>query len=110
MNKLIISTLLITFSINGYAQKADLLLVDENIDASSLEKDFNIHKGSKIKSFLPDKAQRDQFLKLVPESKSWDEYQKDAFFMDFKKKSIDEIHTKYPHFSKDKISRLKGKM
>ncbi|HLT23238.1 MAG TPA: hypothetical protein VKZ84_07335 [Bacteriovoracaceae bacterium] len=110
MNKLIISTLLVTFALTTYAQKADLLLIDENIDASSLEKDFNIHKGSKLKSFLPDKAERDRFLKLVPESTSWEEYQKDAFFMDIKKKSVDEIHRKYPHFSKDKISRLKGKM
>lgn len=110
MKKLIILTLLIVFTTHIHAQKADLLLIDENIDASSLEKDFNVHKGSQLKSFLPDKGERDRFLKLIPESKSWDEYQKDVFFMDIKKKSIDEVHKKYPHFSKDKISTLKGKL
>lgn len=110
MKYLITSTLLFTLSLAVSAQKANLLLIDENIDAQELEGNFNVKKGSTLKSYLPAKELRDTFLQAVPESRSWDEYQKDAFYMDIKNKSIKEIHKKYPQFSREKISTLKGKI
>lgn len=109
MKKLIILTC-VFISFSALAQKADLLLIDENIDATAVEESFNVKKGSTLKSYLPPKEQRDSFLSLIPESSSWDEYQKDAFYMDIKNKTLDEIHQKYPQFSKEKISTLKGEI
>lgn len=97
-------------SLSAHAQKVELLLIDENIDTSSLEDNFDVKKGSTLKSFLPPKDLRDHFLKDVPESKEWDEYEKDVFYMDLKNKSIKEITKKYPQFSKEKISFLKGNL
>jgi len=110
MHKLIISIFFFRLAPQLAAQKADLLLIDENIDTSSLEKNFQVKKGSTRKSYLPDKSDRDAFLRLVPESQKWDEYQKDSFYMDLKKKSVGEIKKKYPHLSSERISKLKEKL
>lgn len=108
--KIIIISISLIISLSALAQKADLLLIDENIDASTLEENFNIKKGSTLKSYLPPKEARDDFLKNIPESQSWDEYQKDAFYMDIKKKTSDEIIKKYPYLSKAKVAALKAKI
>lgn len=110
MKKLIIAFFSFSMVTNLAAQKADLLLIDENIDASNLENNFQIKKGSTLKSYLPDRSERDAFLKHVPESQNWDEYQKDSFYMDLKKKSVAEVKKKYPNFTSEKISKLKEKL
>lgn len=104
--------LLITFSLSfsALAQKAKLLVVDEFIDTTSVEKNFDIEKGSTLKSFLPPKDKRDRLLENVPESKTWDEYQKDAFYMDIKNKNMPEILKKYPKFSEEQITSLRGQL
>lgn len=108
--KVIMIFSLLIFAQRTFAQKADLLLIDEDIEASSLEQNYRIHKGSTLKSFLPPKEQRDAFLVFVPESKEWDEYQKDVFYMDFLKKPISEIQKKHPQYTKEKIKELKSKL
>lgn len=105
---LIMTILIIPFKVS--AQKANLLLVDENIDEKALEGNFNVKKGSTLRSSLPPKELRDRFLENVPAAKDWDEYQKDAFYMDIKNKSVDEILKKYKQFSKKEIKSLKGKI
>ena len=107
-NYLLLMILLITPL--AKAQKANVLLLDENIDEKELEKNFNVKKGSTLKSYLPPKDLRDNFLEHVPASKKWDEYQKDAFYMDIKNKSVDEVLKKYKQFSKKEILTLKGKI
>lgn len=108
-NYLLISTIAL-LSLTASAQKADLLILDEDIETKELEGNFNIKKGSTLKSFLPPKELRDSFLEHVPASKNWDEYQKDAFYMDIKNKSVEDIMKKYPAFSKKEILNLKGKI
>lgn len=105
--KKILMCLSLILSLNLQAQKAELLILDDNIDTSSLNKNFNIKRGSTLKSFLPDKDERDAFLQEVPESKDWDEYQKDSFYMDIKNKSVKDIKKKYPHISRERITALK---
>lgn len=94
----------------AFAQKADLLIIDEDINTENITKEFQIHKPSQKKSFLPPLDIRDQFLKNVPESASWDEYRKDAFYMDVKNKSINEINKKYPQYKIEVIKKLKAKI
>lgn len=89
--------------------KGELLIIDENIETKSLEKNFNIRRGSTKRSSLPDKGLRDQFLAQVKQAKAWDEYQKDAFFMDLKSKSLKELQAKYPDFSEKELKTLKDK-
>ena len=89
--------------------KGELLILDENIETKTLEKNFNIHRGSTHRSSLPDKGLRDQLLSKVKQAKGWDEYQKDAFYMDLKSKSLKELQTKYPNFSEKELKTLKDK-
>jgi hypothetical protein len=89
--------------------KGELLILDENIETKSLEKNFNIRRGSTHRSSLPDKGLRDQLLSKVKQTKGWDEYKKDAFFMDLKSKSLKELQAKYPDFSEKELKTLKDK-
>ncbi len=109
MKTLIFLTLL-SLPISLWAQtKGELLILDENIETKSLEKNFNIRRGSTHRSSLPDKGLRDQLLSKVKQTKDWDEYQKDAFFMDLKRKSVKELQAKYPDFSEKELKTLKEK-
>lgn len=110
MKRLIIPIIFLILTIQASAQKADLLILDDDIDASELKDSFHIKKGSTLKSFLPPKDKRDALLTNVPEAQNWDEYQKDSFYMDIKNKTPKEIKEKYPQLTNDEISKLKGKL
>lgn len=98
------------FSLNLYAQKAQVLILDEDIDASSLERNFKVHRGSNHVSSLPNKTERDEALKDVKEIQKWEEFKKDLLFMDIKSKSLSELSKKYPEISVDQLKEIKDKL
>lgn len=93
----------------AYAQKAQVLLIDEDIDGKELEQNFNVHKGSTHVSSIPPKAIRDEVLKGVKPAEKWDELQKDIFYMELKSKSVKELKKKYPELSEKELQFLKDK-
>lgn len=93
----------------AHAQKAKVLLIDEDIDGKSLEKNFDVQKGSTHESSIPNKADRDLLLKGVKQASKWDELQKDIFYVELKSKSVKELKKKYPEFSEKELQLLKDK-
>lgn len=99
---------LLLFSSFAHAQKAKVILIDEHIDGSSLQKNFDVQKNSH-ESSIPKKEIRDEVLKGVKASEKWDELQKDIFYMDLKSKSVKELKKKYPAISEKELTFLKDK-
>lgn len=102
---------LFLFSLISYSSFAQVHVhvVDPDMDVSPLENQgYHITRGEKTFSSLPDKEKRDLVLGDVPESKQWDELDKDIFFMDLKNKSIEQLEKKYPKMTKSKLQRLKA--
>lgn len=109
MKKLMILPL-ITFMIStAQAQKAQLLVIDPDIDSSELEENFNVQRGSTFKSSIPEKSDRDAVLKAVPKTQEWDELEKDIFYMDLGRKSVEELKKQYPSLSLKEIKILKDR-
>lgn len=110
MNKLIFLLLSFLLSYSVYAQKAQVLILDENIDSRALERNFQVHRGSTHKSSLPDKAMRDELFQGLKEIQAWEEFKKDLFYMDLKKKPLNELKNKYPEFHEQKLKSLKDQL
>jgi hypothetical protein len=110
MNKIIFLIISFLISSSLYAQKAQILILDENIDSRSLERNYQVHKGSTHKISLPDKSMRDDLFKGLKEIQTWEEFKKDLFYMDLKKKPLEELKNKYPEFSKEKLKSLKDEL
>lgn len=91
------------------AQKAQVLLLDENIDEAELRQNFNVQRGSTSKSSLPDRGSRDKILSAVPAISEWDELKKDIFFMELETKTIPQLKKKYPELNESQIKTLKDK-
>jgi hypothetical protein len=98
--------LLFIVSIQARAQKADVLILDEDIDSQDLKKEFNVHRESTYKSSLPDRKLRDQALRGVAEVIKWDSLKKDILYMDLKTKDSIYLHKKYPEFSAERLKKL----
>lgn len=96
--KFIFLSLLVAFTLSAYAQKAKVLIVDPDIDAEELKKDYKVQKPAQHYG-LPDKAIRDEVLGGIDSVAKWDELKKDIFFMDLKSKSLKELKVKYPEVS-----------
>jgi putative salt-induced outer membrane protein YdiY len=105
MKKPSILLVILLYTLSAFAQKAQVTILDDDIDGSPLEKEFNVHKGSTHKSFLPAKEERDFALKDLKQIQKWDELKKDIFYMELKSKSISE--QKYPEFSTQELKTLK---
>jgi hypothetical protein len=106
MKKIFMVTLLI-FPLFSYAQKAQLTVIDPDIDDTELRENFNVHRGSTHKSSIPDKTSREELLKDLKGISDWDELKKDIFYMDLKSKSLDELSKKYPELSPKQLTDLK---
>ncbi len=102
--KLLLSLFLLCSFQQVWAQKAEVLLLDEDIDGKELERNFNVRRGSTHVSSLPDRDIREEALAGIPEIKNWDELKKDIFYMDLKSKTISQLRKKYPEL---KIKDLK---
>jgi hypothetical protein len=83
-------------------------IIDPNIDSSSLQKKYQVSKDKASFTSLPNKKIRDKFLGSFLAPVSWDETQKDIFYMDIKSKSLDELMEKYPELPKLELAKLKG--
>ena len=107
MKKLIILPMFL-ISFTAFAQKAQLLVIDPDIETRELE-NFNIQKGSTHVSSIPDRDEREEFFQGVSQVQSWDELKKDIFYMELDRKSVDDLHKKYPELSKKDIKKLKDR-
>lgn len=110
MNKLILLILSFLLCSALHAQKAQVLILDEDIDARSLERNYQIHSGSTHRSSLPDKSLRDELFKELEEIQDWEEFKKDLFYMDLKKKPLNELKNKYPEIHEEKLKNLKDQL
>ncbi|MCM2351577.1 MAG: hypothetical protein NDI69_16255 [Bacteriovoracaceae bacterium] len=90
------------------AQKAEVLLLDEDIDETELKEDFNVHKGSTHRSSIPDRDQRQMLLSKLSAIEKWDELKKDIFYMDLASKSVSQLKEKYPELKLKEIKMLKA--
>jgi hypothetical protein len=109
MKKLLLCFSLL-FSFNLYAQKAQVLILDDDIDASSLERNFHVHRGSSHVSSLPNKTERDEALKDLKEIQKWEEFKKDLLFMDIKSKSLTDLSKKYPEIPAKQLKEIKDEL
>lgn len=102
--------LLISFiSFHSYSQ-VEIQVVDPELDVKPLEgQGYKISRKAEVHNALPDKKLRDSLLSEVPEAKTWDELQKDIFYMDLKQKSLNDLEKKYPKISKKQLDELKDK-
>lgn len=97
--------LLLLLSTTALAQKANVLIVDPDVDSSGLEKDYNVQKPSQHYA-LPDKESRDEVFKGIKAVEKYDELKKDILFVDLKNKAPAEIMKKYPELSKSDIKKM----
>lgn len=93
----------------AHAQKAQVLLIDEDIDQEELKENFHVHKGSTHINSLPDRHEREMLLTKVKATQQWDELKRDIFYMDLKSKSLSELKIKYPELKEKEIKLLKSK-
>lgn len=93
----------------SFAQKAKLLVIDPKVDAKSMEKEFVVEKPVQ-KNSLPKLKDRDLLLKDFTAAASWDELQKDIFYMDLKNKSLPVLTKKYPKIEAKMLATLKKKI
>jgi hypothetical protein len=101
---------LMTFSSAGFAQKAELTVLDPNIETSELNPHFNVHHGSTHTSSIPNKADRDLLLvQFEKKTAGWDQLKKDIFYMDLSSKTLKDLSKKYPDFSPKELKELKWK-
>lgn len=101
--------LAIAFSFSAFAQKVKVHVVDPYLDPSSLEGEYNVTSGSPA-SALPDIGERDAFFHGVPQAKDWDDWERDKFYVYLQKKSVSEMHQRYPQFTVDELKALKEKV
>lgn len=108
MKNLIFFTLLICTT-EAFAQRANVTILDSEIESKELEKEFDVHRGSTHTSSLPDRDFREEVLSGVETVHKWDELKKDIFFMDLKSKSLAELKKKYPELTLAEIKSLKDR-
>lgn len=96
-------------SINAWAQKPGLTVVDQDLEVQPLKESFDVNYAGPSKSTLPSKEERDGFLESVKETKNWDELKRDLFYMDLKSKDLRELKTRYPEISEIVLRRLKAR-
>lgn len=102
-------TLFLLISTFSFAQKAEVVILNDDIENEPLEKHFNVSRGSSHESSLPDKKTRDELLSDRKQVKDWEEFKKDLFYMDLKSKTLKELEQKYPAFSAQELTDLKSK-
>ena len=104
MKKLItFSMLMVSFS--AFAQKANVIFIDPDMETKELE-NFNIQKNTH-ESSIPDRDDREALLNQNSKTQNWDELKKDIFYMDLARKSVSELHKKYPELSTKELKQLK---
>ena len=100
-----LSLFLLLISVSAFAQKANVLIVDPDVDATELEKDFNVQRPAQAYA-LPDKEERDLVFRGIKSIAGYDELKKDILFMDLKKKAPADLMKKYPELSKQDIKTM----
>jgi hypothetical protein len=105
--RILIFSLLIALPLMAQVQ---VQVLDPDIDTSSLEKKYQVHRDTKQANSLPNKELRDQLFQGVTKINKYDELKKDIFFMDLKRRSIPELLKKYPEFSMKELKSLKDKL
>lgn len=108
MKNLILITLLLSTT-SVLAQRANVTILDPDIDSKELKQHFNVNRGSTHVSSLPDRDLRDEVLSGVETVQNWDELKKDIFFMDLKSKSLGDLQKKYPELTLAEIKSLKDR-
>lgn len=101
--------LLVLFSLSAIAQ-VQIQVVDPSLDMTPLKEDnYKINTERKDANVIPNKTLRDDFFSGVELPKSWDELDKDIFYMDLKSKSLDKLKKKYPQLDAKQLKKLKAK-
>lgn len=99
-----------SFSAVKAQNKAELFLVDQDIDASALDDQFNISKDQASIKVFPRKEIVDALLNEEEFARDWDELQKDIFYMNLKIRDMSYLKNKYPDIPKNKLIELKNKI
>lgn len=95
------------FSFFSMAQ-VQVQVIDPHLDIKGLEeKGYDVTNESKDYSALPDKSQRDEILNSIPQTKGWDQVERDIFYMNLRSKSINELKMKYPSIPEHLLKKLK---
>lgn len=101
---------LILISFHSFAQKAQVTILDPDINSEELQNEFDVHYGSTHVSSLPDRETREEVFEGIKSIKKWDELKKDIFFMDLKSRSIQDLQSRYPELSVKEIKTLKSRL
>ena len=109
MKKLIPLLILVSFTTQAQNQGVQVQLIDEFIDSSSLEKQYQVKRETKKYGALPSRDLREEVLRDVKSIQKWDELKKDIFFMDLEKKSLSDLVKKYPELKESELKFLKDK-
>jgi Vitamin D binding protein, domain III len=103
--KMVSLPLLFLFIIPAHAQKAELVILNPDIETKELEKVYLIQRPIHFNS-LPDKVMRDEVMVGIESVKDYDELKKDILFMDLKSKLPEALKKKYPDISTAELTKM----
>ncbi len=111
MRNLLVLSFLLSGAIHGQTPmgKAKVLVIDQDIDTTQLEKKYDVEKAAPSNLSIPDLESRNKLFEGIIFPENWDDLKKDVFFMELRSKSINDLIKKYPELKKSDIKKLKGK-
>lgn len=106
--KLILLSLLSILSYSAVAGKADLLIVDPDIETKELESEFTIRRPKQFNS-LPDRDTRDSVFEGISFIEKMDELGKDILYMDLNHLSDTALLKKYPEATSKDLKTMRSR-
>lgn len=100
---------LFLFVTAAHAQKAQLIVVDPQVNAEALSDQYEIHRPAPSDNKFPTRAEREKSLRGLSSVNDWDELKRDLFYMDLKKLPLKDLKKKYPEVSEKDYSTLEAK-
>lgn len=106
---LILMLFIVSFKTHAETQGVQVYVADEYIDSSTLEKKYEVTRTPNKENKIPNREKREELLREVASVSKCDELDKDIFYMDLEKKSLEALVKKYPGIKEEELKVLQGK-
>jgi hypothetical protein len=83
-----------------------IIFINKDIDGKEFAKKYDIEKPMEPLNVIPDLQERDDFFSGMKFPESWDDLNKDMFYIDVHQRPLSFLIEKYPEIKKDEIVRL----
>jgi hypothetical protein len=84
-----------------------ILFLNQNINTKELTGNYDLEKPEGPTNVMPDLAERDSFFSGINFPASWDDLNKDIFYVEIHQRPLSYLIKKYPEIKKEDIARLK---